>query len=106
MADAIRQGLWSVADPPSFLAEGESKMHYVYVLKSEKNNKRYVGYTRKKPEERLTEHNDGSNSFTSQNGPFKLIYSEQHENKDFAIKRERFFKSSHGRNYLKRVIPL
>ena len=75
-------------------------MFTVYVLKSLKNGKRYTGYTSKNPEERLREHNNGSNKFTRQNGPFLLVYSEAIENKTGAIKREQFLKSGKGREFL------
>src|SRR3989338_7517975 len=100
-----------MASPPRFVAEvGNnnliSTMYYVYVLRSEKNSKKYVGFTEKHPTQRLKEHNQGSNGFTRQNRPFKLIYFEEHKEKAFALKRERFFKTGHGREYLKQVIPL
>jgi putative endonuclease len=79
-------------------------MYNVYVLESLKNNKRYTGVTSKTPEERLKEHNSGSNDFTRQNGPFELIYSEGHNNKAFARKRERFLKSGNGRSFLNRKL--
>ena len=79
-------------------------LYYVYVLKSLKNNKRYIGYTTKKPEERLGEHNTGSNAFTRRNGPFELIYSEKHKDKIFARKRERFLKSGYGRIFLEKTL--
>jgi len=58
----------------------------VYVLMSSKNRKRYVGYTTKSPEERLKEHNCGSNKWTRVNGPFKLVYKEEFNNKTECIK--------------------
>ncbi|MFH1360741.1 MAG: GIY-YIG nuclease family protein [Candidatus Omnitrophota bacterium] len=79
-------------------------MYNVYVLQSSKNKKRYVGFTSKTVAERLKEHNSGSNSFTRQNKPFEVIYSEEYDNKSFAQKRERFLKSGHGRNFLKRKL--
>jgi putative endonuclease len=94
-----------MAGPPSFMAEVNS-MHYVYVLKSLKNGKRYIGFTSKDPNERLTEHNNGSNIYTRHNGPFKLVYFEQHEDKDFARKRECYFKTGYGRKYLNKIILL
>jgi putative endonuclease len=75
-------------------------MYFVYVLKSIRNGKRYVGYTHKSPIDRLREHNTGSNKFTRQNGPFVLIYSEPIENKTVALKREKFLKSGQGRAWL------
>jgi len=75
-------------------------MSYVYVLKSLKNGKRYIGSTELPPEERLKEHNYGANKFTKGNGPFTLIYQESHINKTEARKRENFLKSGVGRKYL------
>ena len=75
-------------------------MFYVYVLKSLKNGKRYVGYTSKGVFVRLKEHNRNCNKWTRQNGPFKLMYFERYNNKTEAIKREHFLKSGQGRKFL------
>lgn len=80
-------------------------MYFVYVLKSLKNNKRYIGYTSKNPQERLKEHNKGDNSWTRQDRLFKLIYREKHSTKSEAIKGERFLKSGKGREFLDRILP-
>ncbi len=63
-------------------------MYYVYVLKSKKNNKRYVGFTAKEPEERLREHNAGSSTWTRKNKPFELMYSELFADKKSTLARE------------------
>ncbi|MBI5037168.1 MAG: GIY-YIG nuclease family protein [Candidatus Kerfeldbacteria bacterium] len=75
-------------------------MFTVYVLKSKRNGKRYVGYTSKKPTLRLGEHNQGSNTWSRHNGPFSLIHTEKFPDKTSAIKRERFLKSDVGRKWL------
>ena len=75
-------------------------MFTVYVLKSLRNGKRYVGSTEKEALIRLREHNYGSNKWTRENGPFKLIYTEQFEIKSEALKREKFLKSGQGRKWL------
>ncbi len=80
-------------------------MYQVYVLKSLKNGKRYVGFTLKEPLCRLREHNEGKNSFTRRNRPFELIYSENFDTELGARKREKFFKTGYGRNALLRIIP-
>ena len=80
-------------------------MFYVYVLKSLKNSKRYIGYTNKIPKERLIEHNSGSNKWTRVNKPFKLVYKEIFNDKTIAIKREKFLKSGQGRKFLDSFIP-
>lgn len=75
-------------------------MFTVYVLKSLKNGKRYIGFTSKSSEKRLSEHNSGSNTFTRQNGPFVLIYTEEYRTKIEAMQREKFLKSGKGREFL------
>jgi putative endonuclease len=71
--------------------------HYVYVLESLRNGKRYVGSTSKAPEIRLREHNSGSNRWTRQNRPFKLVHYEECLSRADASRRERFLKSGVGR---------
>ncbi len=53
--------------------------------------------TGKLPGTRLEEHHLGSNQWTKQNGPFKLIYYESYYCKKDALHRENFFKSGIGR---------
>ena len=48
-------------------------MFYVYVLKSKKDNKLYIGYT-KDLKKRIQIHNSGKNFSTAQRGPFSLVY--------------------------------
>lgn len=79
-------------------------MFTVYVLKSIRNGKRYVGYTGKDAYVRLCEHNGGSYTFTRHNRPFVLCYIEHYDIKTEAIKRERFLKSGKGREFLDNVI--
>jgi len=77
---------------------------YVYVLRSLKNKKRYVGSTRLTPEVRLQQHHYGSNKWTKQNGPFELIYSEEFVKFSDARKREIFLKSGMGRKFLDEIL--
>lgn len=79
-------------------------MFNIYVLKSLKNAKRYVGFTSKSAQERLVEHNSGKNSFTRQNKPFMLIYTEEYPTKTEAMKREKFLKSGQGRKFLDQIV--
>lgn len=72
-------------------------MAYVYFLESLKNGKLYVGSTEKLPDDRLTEHNNGSNKWTKENGPLKLIYYEKYFCKRDAEDRELFYKTGFGR---------
>ena len=72
-------------------------MYHVYFIESLKNGKIYCGMTEKTPEQRLKEHNNGSNEFTKKNGPFKMKYYEQYHCKQDALLREKFYKSGVGR---------
>lgn len=78
-------------------------MYFVYIIKSLLNNKTYVGFSSKNVNERLKEHNAGSNKWTKGNKPFKLIYFESYVCEKDARLRENFFKSGIGRQ-LKKVI--
>jgi putative endonuclease len=71
----------------------------VYIIRSTKDNKRYIGCTRNILR-RLDEHNNGLVKSTRNRRPLELIYTEGFENKSDAIARERFFKSGKGREYL------
>ena len=75
-------------------------MYYIYVLKSLKSNKRYIGSTSKNPPVRLKEHNQGSNTWSKHNRPFRLLHVEIFVTKTEALRRERFLKSGQGRKYL------
>lgn len=81
-------------------------MHYVYVLKSRRNGKRYVGSMAKHPSERLRKHHAGSNRWTTLNKPFELVYSESFTDKTDAKKRELFLKSGVGRQQLTAILAL
>jgi putative endonuclease len=80
-------------------------MFFVYILKSLKDGKRYVGYTNNL-KRRLLEHNSGICKSTSKRMPLVLIHSEEFEVKSEAMKRERFFKSGIGREYMKSELKL
>jgi len=76
-------------------------MWYVYVIKSLKNERLYVGSTND-IKRRLKEHNDGvGGKYTKNNRPFKLVFYEAFLNKKDAMKDELFFKTGYGREVLK-----
>jgi putative endonuclease len=75
-------------------------MFCIYVLKSQRNRKRYIGSSSKLAKDRTAEHNTGANSFTSQNRPWVLIYQETFATKNEALRREKFLKSGQGRKWL------
>ncbi len=73
-------------------------MHYVYLLRSEKDKKLYIGYT-KDLKKRIQEHNKGKNFSTAHRGKFSLIYYEAFASQKDATEREKQlkkFKSSYG----------
>ena len=78
-------------------------MYYVYILQSEKDRKLYVGCTGDL-KKRIELHNSGKVLSTKFRKPFSLIHYEAYINKSDAFKREKFFKTGWGRNYIKRVL--
>ena len=76
-------------------------MYYTYVLRSEKDYKFYVGYT-KDLKLRFEMHCKGQVGSTKDRRPLNLIYYEACLNSDDATKREKYLKSHHGRMYLKK----
>lgn len=71
-------------------------MHQIYILRSLKDDKTYVGYTVKGEKNRLKEHNAGLSKYTKPFVPWKLTYFEDFTCKNCAEKRERFLKSGFG----------
>ncbi len=85
------------------LYKGGGDMYYTYVLKSQKDDKLYIGFTGDL-KKRLTEHNSGQVDATKQRMPFELIYYEACLDKEKAVKREKYFKTGFGRNFLNQRI--
>ena len=78
-------------------------MYYTYVLESQKDNQHYIGFT-DDLNKRFDEHNKGLVPATKNRRPFKLVYYEACQNKEKAIKREKYFKTGFGRRFLKNRI--
>ena len=78
-------------------------MFYAYVLKSLKHDFIYKGHC-EHPDERLLQHNSGMTESLRPYIPFKLIYKEGFLTREEAIAREKYFKTSAGRRYLKKVL--
>ncbi len=75
-------------------------MYYVYVLKSEKDNNMYVGYT-KNLRQRIKNHNESKVKSTKNRRPFRLLYYEACLNQKDATHREKYLKTSWGKRYIK-----
>jgi putative endonuclease len=78
-------------------------MHYIYVLRSIKDGRFYVGYTMDL-ERRLTEHNAGKVLSTKNRKPFKLVYYEACRHQENALRREQYLKTTYGKRYIKNRI--
>ena len=76
-------------------------MHYVYVLCSLKDNKKYVGYT-KNLKLRFEEHQKGNVASTEERRPLKLIYYEACLSQRDATHREKYLKTYHGKMFIKK----
>jgi len=66
-------------------------MHFVYILKSKKTERLYVGFT-SDVSRRLAEHNEGLSGYTKAHIPWDLIYYEAFNNSALARKREKSLK--------------
>jgi putative endonuclease len=75
-------------------------MYYVYVLKSINNGNLYKGFC-SDLEKRLSEHNSGKTKSTRPFIPWEIVYFESYDAIEEAIARERYFKTSAGRKFLK-----
>jgi putative endonuclease len=75
-------------------------MHYVYVLRSKKDDGFYIGYSANL-RKRFDEHATGRSFATSHRRPWRLIYYEAYLNQDDALGREGYLKSGSGRRFLK-----
>lgn len=78
-------------------------MYFVYVLKSQADGRLYKGMTNN-IERRIYEHNIGKHKSTRPYRPWILVYSETNENRVEARKREKYFKSGIGREFLKNLL--
>ena len=71
-------------------------MYCVYILKSLKTNKLYIGHS-DNVVRRLEEHNTNrGGEYTRRNGPWKLVYNESYQDRASAMRRERYLKSTRG----------
>jgi len=74
-------------------------MWQVYVLRSFKDGKRYVGIS-EGVGRRIADHNAGRARSTRARRPFRLVYEEVYETRAEARKRELYFKTAAGRRFL------
>lgn len=76
-------------------------MFYNYVIQSLKDGQLYIGFT-DDLKKRLKEHNQGLNLSTKRYKPWKMVYYEACIDKDDAIRREGYLKTTQGNRLIKR----
>ncbi|MCL4641790.1 MULTISPECIES: GIY-YIG nuclease family protein [Olivibacter] len=76
------------------------EIYYVYAIRSERDGRIYVGLSQN-VEKRLNEHNEGRTKSTKGYIPWQLIYKEEVGNRLTARKREKYYKSGIGKEFLK-----
>ena len=80
-------------------------MYFVYILKSLKDNKYYIGQT-DNIDLRLKRHNNGLVQSTKSRTPLVLIRKETFGTRGEARKRENYLKKLKGGNEFKKIIGL
>ena len=78
-------------------------MFYIYILKSIKNGKYYIGSTRNL-EKRLKEHNSGKMKSTKGLIPWEIVHTESVSTNSEARKRESYIKKRKSRKYIEALI--
>ena len=78
-------------------------MFYVYVLRSGKTGRRYVGCCEDLGD-RLRRHNAGESKATKHGIPWTLLYAENFVTRSAAMARERYYKTGRGRDELNRLL--
>jgi len=77
-------------------------MFHVYVLKSAKTGRRYIGSC-ENLDDRLRRHNAGDSKATRHGAPWTLIYTETFTTRREALEKERYYKTGAGRDKLDRL---
>ena len=77
-------------------------MFHVYVLRSDKTGRRYIGSCENMIQ-RLEQHNSGAAKATRHGIPWTLIHSESFSTRVEAVRKERYFKTGRGRDELNRL---
>ncbi|MFA9206597.1 MAG: GIY-YIG nuclease family protein [Burkholderiaceae bacterium] len=78
-------------------------MFYVYLIQSEVDASFYIGYT-SNLELRIKQHNNGESIYSRRKKPWKLVYTEELENKTNALKREKFLKKQKNKDFYYQLI--
>jgi len=77
--------------------------YYIYIIQSKVDNRLYVGLS-KNINKRVKEHNFGQTKSTKGYRPWNLVYFEFVGSRIKARKREKYFKSGCGKEYIKKYL--
>jgi putative endonuclease len=78
-------------------------MFYVYILKSLRDEKYYIGHT-KNLQQRIEDHNRGKSPSVRSRAPFFLVYQEECPSRAQAMQREKQIKAYKGGNAFEKLI--
>jgi len=88
---------------PPQAGKARDTMFTVYIIKSDRNDRYYIGVTADL-RRRLRYHNGGANRSTRKQGPWQVVYSEEFSSKENAWRWERQIKKYKGGAAFKRLI--
>ena len=80
-------------------------MFFTYVLKSDRDNRFYIGHTNDLAD-RVRRHNEGRVPATKSRLPLRLVYSKVSSTRSEAVKRERHLKSLKGNSYFHEIVGM
>ena len=78
-------------------------MYYIYILKSQKHGRYYVGSSND-IEKRLKRHNASQNKSTKSGAPWTIVYSEEFLSRQDAVRRELQIKKYKGGEAFKKLV--
>ena len=78
-------------------------MYYIYIIKSNRQNWHYVGFT-SNVDKRLKEHNSGQNKSTKSYKPFTLIYVQSVKHRSDARDLEKYLKVRYNKEQILKAI--
>lgn len=78
-------------------------MYFLYILKSRKDSKFYIGST-SNLEDRILRHNQGREKSTKHRIPLELYYFEKFNTRSEAIKREYYIKSLKSSKFIEKLM--
>lgn len=78
-------------------------MYYVYILKSVRDGKLYIGYSANL-KKRFSEHQKGLVRSTKPRRPFELVFYEAYKSRFDDKRREKYFKTDKGKTTIKTML--